>query len=227
MIASTKLINRHRHINSSPSITSFYSKILKVKMEIKYRLSFVTGKAYINESSLILQNFFQNYDWKKTEESCLTSNILQFSSLNSTKRVLREISLRLKSLSDHEQEFFLKSNYVDQSILIWIAICRTYQFIGDFASMIILEKFNKYELKIMYSDFDFFYEEQLIFHEELIALKDSTRKKLKQILFRILKELNIISKNLEITPLMPSKELREISIKTKRDLENYLPGAFI
>ena len=192
--------------------------------KFKYRLSFGTGNAYINESNLILKKYLENKDWKETEKYSIENNILNTNKLVSAKRIFREISLRLKSLSNEEQEFFIRSNYVDQSILIWISICRTYRFIGDFSSMIILEKFNSYQLELDYNDFNYFYEKQKVFHEELNLLKDSTRKKLRQVIFRIMKDLNIISKIKKITPLLPSKEIKEISKSTKKDLKLFLPG---
>ena len=192
--------------------------------KIKYRLSFGTGNAYINESNLILKKYLENKDWEETEKFSIEDNILQINTLSSAKRIFREIALRLRSLSLEEQKFFINSNYVDQSILIWISLCRTYKFIGDFSSMIISEKFNSYQLEIEYSDFNYFYDQQKVFHEELNLLKDSTRKKLRQVIFRIMKDLNIISKKLEITPLFPSIELKEISKSTKKDLALFLPG---
>ena len=194
---------------------------------IKYRLSFGTGNAYINESNLILKKYLENKDWRETEKYSIENNILQTNTLSSSKRIFREISLRLKSLSNEEQKFFIRSNYVDQSILIWISICRTYKFIGDFASMIISEKFNSYQLEIDYSDFNYFFEKQQVLHEELNSLKDSTRKKLRQVIFKIMKDLNIISKSKEITPLLPSKEIKEISINTTNDMQLFLPGLTI
>ena len=194
---------------------------------IKYRLSFGTGNAYINESNLILKKYLENKDWRETEKYSIENNILQTNTLSSSKRIFREISLRLKSLSQQEQEFFIRSNYVDQSILIWISICRTYKFIGDFASMIISEKFSSYQLEIEYSDFNYFFEKQKVFHEELRTLKDSTRKKLRQVIFRIMKDLNIISKDKEITPLLPSLELKEVTKSTRKDLKLFLPGVNI
>ena len=194
---------------------------------IKYRLSFGTGNAYINESNLILKKYLENKDWRETEKYSIENNILQTNTLSSSKRIFREISLRLKSLTLQEQEFFISSNYIDQSILIWISICRTYKFIGDFSSMIISEKFNSYQLEINYNDFNYFYEQQKVFHEELNLLKDSTRKKLRQVIFRIMKDLNIISKTKEITPLLPSIELKEISKLTRKDLKLFLPGLTI
>ena len=195
--------------------------------KIKYRLSFGTGNAYINESKLILKKYLENKDWKETEKFSIENNILQTNTLSSAKRICREISLRLKSLSQEEQEFFIRSNYLDQSILIWIAICRTYKFIGDFSSMIISEKFNAYQLELKYDDFNYFYEQQKVFHEELNSLKDSTRKKLRQVIFRIMKDLNLISKNKDITPLLPSVELKEVTKLTRKDLKLFLPGVTI
>ena len=194
---------------------------------IKYRLSFGTGNAYINESNLILKKYLENKDWRETEKYSIENNILQTNTLSSSKRIFREISLRLKSLSQQEQEFFIRSNYVDQSILIWISICRTYKFLGDFASMIISEKFSSYQLEIEYSDFNYFFEKQQVLHEELRTLKDSTRKKLRQVIFRIMKDLNIISKDKEITPLLPSLELKGVTKSTRKDLKLFLPGVNI
>ena len=193
----------------------------------KYRLSFGTGNAYINESNLILKKYLENKDWKETEKYIIENNILQTNTFSSAKRIFREISLRLKSLNNEEREFFIRSNYLDQSILIWISICRTYKFIGDFASMIISEKFISYQLEIEYSDFNYFFEKQQVLHEELRTLKDSTRKKLRQVIFRIMKDLNIISKDKEITPLLPSLELKEVTKSTRKDLKLFLPGVNI
>ena len=194
---------------------------------IKYRLSFGTGNAYLNESNLILKKYLENKNWRETEKYSIENNILQTNTLSSEKRIFREISLRLRSLSLEEQEFFIRSNYVDQSILIWISICRTYKFIGDFASMIISEKFNTYQVELNYNDFNYFYEQQKVLHKELNLLKDSTRKKLRQVIFRIMKDLNMLSQTNEITPLLPSIDLREISSLTRKDLKLFLPGATI
>ena len=194
---------------------------------IKYRLSFGTGNAYINENNLILKKYLENKDWRETEKYSIENNILQTNTLSSSKRIFREISLRLKSLTLQEQEFFIKTNYLDQSILIWIALCRTYKFIGDFASIIISEKFNSYQSKLDYNDFDHFYEQQKVLHEELNLLKDSTRKKLRQVIFRIMKDLNIVSISNEITPLLPSIELKKISKLTRKDLKLFFPGLII
>ena len=61
--------------------------------KIKYRLSFGTGNAYINESNLILKKYLENKDWRETEKYNIENNILQTNTLSSSKRIFREISL--------------------------------------------------------------------------------------------------------------------------------------
>ena len=90
--------------------------------------------------------------------------------------------------------------------------------------MIISEKFSSYQIELDYNYFNYFYEQQKVFYEELNSLKDSTRKKLRQVFFKIMKDLNIISKTKEITPLLPSKEIKEISKSTKKELKLFLPS---
>ena len=90
--------------------------------------------------------------------------------------------------------------------------------------MIISEKFSSYQIELDYNDLNYFYEQQKVFYEELNSLKDTTRKKLRQVFFKIMKDLNIISKIKKITPILPSKEIKEISKSTKKDLKLFLPS---
>ena len=77
------------------------------------------------------------------------------------------------------------------------------------------------------ASFNYFFEKQQVLHEELRTLKDSTRKKLRQVIFRILKDLNMISKAKEINPLLPSIDLKEVSKSTRKDVKLFLPGLTI
>ena len=42
-----------------------------------------------------------------------------------------------------------------------------------------------------------------------------------------MKDLNIISKDKEISPLLPSLELKEVTKSTRKDLKLFLPGVNI
>jgi hypothetical protein len=191
----------------------------------EYRLSFGTGGLYVTESAQLIQSFSELGDWSEVIEDAVEKNLLQFKSTQSTRRAVREICIRLKSLSVHELDFFATADPFDQSILCWLASCRTYQFIGDFATQVVLENFASYKLELGYADFDFFYEEQAQFHPELEDLTESTRKKLRQILFRMLREAGILTDDNRIVVSIPSQSLKDINNHGSRDLPLFVPGA--
>ena len=197
----------------------------KVKEILKYRLSFGLGGLYASEKKYILNFYLEKNDWLLVEEQCVKQNIFQFNSLNSTKRTAKEICIRLQKLSIKEINFYLQTSIHDQCILAWIAVCRTYKFIEDFTIKVVMDAFDSYRFKISYSDFDFFYEEQIQFHQELEHIKETTRKKLRQILFRMMKEVGFLNKFNEITPIVPSPALYNISLQTKNDIFQFIPGS--
>ena len=190
----------------------------------EYRLSFGTGGLYVTESAQLIQSFSELGDWSEVIEDAVEKNLLQFKSTQSTRRAVREICTRLKSLSVHELDFFATADHFDQSILCWLASCRTYRFIGDFATQVVLENFASYKLELGYADFDFFYEEQAQFHPELEALTETTRKKLRQILFRMLREAGILTDDNRIIASIASQSLKDINAQVDRDLPLFVPG---
>jgi len=199
----------------------------KIKRNTDYRLSFGTGGLYVSESKILLQLYSDLNNWSLVVEKSVNQNILQFNSDASTKRVTREICIRLQSLSTKERAFYLDADIHDQSIIAWIAVCRTYKFIGEFISKVIIESFASYRLHIKYADFDFFYEEQSQWHPELENIKETTRKKLRQILFRMMREAGLLTSSREIRPLTPSSILHNLSLSTKQDIINFIPGVSV
>jgi len=66
------------------------------------------------------------------------------------------------------------------------------------------EKYLRLDLELTYQDFDTFFNLKAEWNEKLDHIKDSTRKKLRQVLFRILTEADIISSSNMILPMLIS-----------------------
>lgn len=191
----------------------------------EYRLSFGTGGLYVMESSQLIQSYSELGDWSDVIEDAVEKNLLQFKSAQSTRRAVREICTRLKSMTDKELDFFQDADPFDSAILCWLASCRTYQFIGDFATQVIMENFASYKLDLDHAAFDFFFEGQAQFHPELEGLKKSTRNKLRQILIRMLREAGILTDDKRIVVAIASQSLHEINESGHNDLTLFVPGA--
>ncbi len=198
-----------------------------LKNKEKYRLSFAAGGSlYISEGKLFVDLFLKFSDWNSVLKEIVKENVLQFNSDLTTSRRARELCLRLKSLSTEELSFYSEADFQDQSILSWIALCRTYVFIGDFSSKVILESFAKYRLEITYADFDFFFEDEKQFHSELGKIAEITRKKLRQVLFKMMKEADFLTSSNQLKPLLPSTRLRNLP-STQKDIIRFVPGGAI
>jgi len=140
-------------------------------------------------------------------KSVINNNLLQARTVSSSKRINYEIILRLSFLSDELHRLLLNSSYPDQLIILWISICQAYDFIHEFATEIIREKFLRMDFILNKNDFISFYNRKADWNEELDKYSDQTKDKHRTVIFKILREAGIIDKSNHIIRVMPSSEL--------------------
>lgn len=191
-----------------------------MQMQKKYKMSFTASSVRRRESAIIAELFLRHADWDAVYNEVLSDNILQLNSISSQKRIYAEIKLRLKHLTTSELQILANDDPSNSEAILWLAICRTYSFIGDFAKEVIHEKYISFQKSIEDCDYELFFEKKSTLHPELNELTDMTRKKIKQIVFKLLRECNILGRNNEILAFYCSPELRS-SLKT--DELGYFP----
>ena len=123
----------------------------------QYNMSFTTGGLFFHESLEIADLYCQMSDWAQVREQSLANNVLQFRKESSTKRSLQEILKRLKNLSEPELSLLVNTHTKEQKQLLWLAICKTYRFVYEFAIEVIREKFIRLDMELSYVDFDVFF----------------------------------------------------------------------
>jgi hypothetical protein len=90
---------------------------------------------------------------------------------------------------------------------------RYYRFIREFAVEVVRERFVTLRSDLHYDDFDAFYNAKAEWHEELEKNSLSTRNKLRQVLFRMLREADLLTKNNVIkVALLTPRLVKTISI---------------
>jgi Putative inner membrane protein (DUF1819) len=191
-----------------------------------YRMSFGTGGLYALEARSLLAMYQDLKSWDDVIEQAVAENLLQFKSSASTRRAVREIITRLKSLSQKEIEFYLAAGPRDQALLAWLAVCRTYQFVADFIAQEVIEAYSSYRFELSLSVFDIFFEDQKLEHPELAEFTESTRKKLRQILYRMMREAGILNKQGQILACIPSSRLALLLDEERVDYAYYLTGVY-
>ena len=175
--------------------------------EDRYSMSFTTGCLFHRESVELASLYLALCDWKAVRDKVIAENFLQARTLNTSKRVCREIISRLRTLSTNELEFLVEASRQEQAYMLWIAICRRYKFIADFAVEVLRERYITLKGTLTHEDFDSFFNRKSEWHSELNEISPITRGKLRQVLFKVLREADLLTTNNTILAAMLSPEL--------------------
>ena len=165
-----------------------------------YKLSFTTGGLFLAESVRVADEYARLLDWGATAELARRQNLLQARTASSGDRVLREVCSRLRMLTPSQLALLQSGSNTDQQQLLWLAACKRYEVLRDFASEVIRGRFLRLDREVAADDFDEFLESKAIWHPEIEKLTDSTRAKLRQVALRMLREADILSSKLVIQP---------------------------
>lgn len=174
---------------------------------LRYALSFTTGTLLSREAALLAPLYIQHRDWEAVRRLALESNVLQVRTHSTGIRLVRETVKRLSALTVDEVALVAEVTASERSHLMWAAACRRYELIGEFAEEVLRERFLLLAPTLGHQDFDSFVRSKALWHEELVEIKDSTLRKLRSNVFRMLKEAGLLSVAGRIMPALLSERL--------------------
>lgn len=191
--------------------------------QAKYSMSFTTGGLLCNESEKVARLYLELSDWDLVRARVLETGLMQTRMQSSAKRIYREISARLQTLTDVEIELLVNGSDRQRIDLLWLAICCRYAFIRDFSVDILHERFLTLRHEIASEDFDAFFNAKAEWHHELDMITSSTRTKLRQNLFRMLREAEYISPSNQIQPAVLSPQTLDLIMRRGIDALHIYP----
>jgi hypothetical protein len=177
--------------------------------QMKYSMSFTTGALLVRESITIAELYHELGDWDAVRDKVIAENRLQMRTLNASQRVCREVISRLKQLTPAQLALVQDSSRQEQGYVLWLAVCKRYRFIYDFAVEVVREKYLRFDLDLTYADYDMFFNAKAEWHPEVEHVTSATRSKQRQIIFKMLHEADLLSKNGRITPVLLTPRLIE------------------
>ena len=188
----------------------------------RYALSFTSGALLVREAAIAAPIFLEARDWSRVRARLGAENLLQARTTSSGFRLAREVAQRLAALTDDELELLRDTSPTERGHLMWVAACRHYALIGDFAEEVVRERFLLLTPVLGYGDFDSFVRGKTLWHPELAEVKDSTLQKLRSTVFRMLTEAGLLA-NGEIVHAALSERVREaLDAQTPSDVR-FLP----
>ncbi|MFF3695021.1 DUF1819 family protein [Streptomyces sp. NPDC002221] len=157
----------------------------------RYALSFTSGALLMREALIVAPAYLREHDWAKTRVVIEQDNLLQARTVASGRRFAREVTQRLAVLTDDEIELLVDATAAERGHLLWAAVCRRYDLIGEFAEEVVRERFLLLTPTLTYEDFDRFVRSKALWHTELAEIKDSTMRRLRSNVFRMLDEAGL------------------------------------
>ena len=177
---------------------------------VPYSMSFTTATLLSHESLLVAECFAALGDWDETRHRILDGNRLQMRTANAARRIFSEIASRLRQLTPEQLAYLLTANRREQNYLLWLAYCKRYRFVYDFAVEVIGEKFRRLDFTLTYDGYDIFFSNKAEWHPEVARVAEATRKKQRQFLFKIMREADLLSDAGQITPVFLSPSLARL-----------------
>jgi len=191
----------------------------------RYALSFTSGALLAREAEIAAGLYLREHDWTRARRLIRDDNLLQTRVASSSARLAREVVQRLAVLSDQELELLLEAAPSERRLLLWVAACRRYALIGDFAEEVVRERFLRLTPTLEPERFDVFLREKSLWHPELAALAASTTAKLRQNVFRMLADASLLADGV-IQRALPTERLLDL-LRARRtsDDTRFLPLA--
>ncbi len=163
-----------------------------MSLSSKYILSFTAASLRLNEMIKVAK---AAYDNNSTDLKVVKESGVVFSSVKTRTfdREFREVRKRLETLNPEQISILIKGDLISQKQIAFLAVCKRYGFIRDFTIEVIRDKVLVFDFKLNESDFNSFINNKILLHPELEAFSESTRKKAKQVMYRILEQAGIIN----------------------------------
>lgn len=189
-------------------------------------MSFSTGGLFLNESIEVARLHGSEGSWDDTIVRALAEGTVSLPKTASQQRTLREIVNRISTLTDDELALLIETDdRTEQQALLWLAACRAYRFVGEFSIQVLRDRHLSYRLDLPLEAFDMFWDEKAEWYPELGEISNSTRLKLRQVLFRIMREAEIISTDGTIQTAYLTPRVRSLISQTRATDLAVFPGA--
>jgi predicted transcriptional regulator len=184
----------------------------------------MTGaSALITETLVVAEECHRLSDWDLVKESLITNNLLNKIKQSTFNREYSEIKKRINNLSSQQIELMVSGDLDEAKSMILLSILKSYDFFKDFMIEVLGHKFQLFDRFLDDSDYSRFINYKNINHPELLTITPETASKVRQVIFKILEQLGIITSAKNGTIIKPMLSAKSIEVIINDD-PNLLSG---
>ncbi|MFW6351598.1 MAG: DUF1819 family protein [Bacteroidota bacterium] len=157
----------------------------------KYTFGFNAASLRLNEM-INIEKYAVKHDLDKYDKIEDKSSLIGRGKSRTSEREFHELKKRLEKLSIKQKSLLLNGDLSAQKQIAFLGVCKHYRFIRDFVVEVIREKFSVFDYQLSEGDYLTFFRRQQESNPELERLAETTFKKAKQVLWKILEQSDII-----------------------------------
>jgi hypothetical protein len=169
----------------------------------KYSFSFTGASALPAETLVIAEEYIHLKDWERVKVSVQENNLMNKTKQNTSKRMYFEIKKRLELLTKEQLNLLVNGSPDESKAMVLLSLLKAYTFFKDFVIEVIRAKFLLYNNNITSSDYTSFFNAKAITNNELNTITEKTTNKVKQVLFKMLDQVGLISSAKECMIIKP------------------------
>ena len=159
----------------------------------KYSFSFTGASALISETLVIAKEYHKLNDWNTVQISLSDNNHLNKVKQGTFKREFSEIKKRLSLLTPNQLQLMIQGSYEEAKFMILLSLVKAYPYLFDFIVEVLLNKYLLFDRTLLNSDYTRFVNSKSLQHPELEKITETTSKKVKQVVFKLLEQVGLIT----------------------------------
>lgn len=176
----------------------------------EYRLSFTVGGLFLHESVALAQAWVSSRDWNAVRGAVPNNFFVASGGASSATRLRNEAIRRLRNLKEEELTHLSECPVTDAKALCWVAACREYRLLSDFAWQILLDHHSPYAEPIRGANFEMLLDGLAAADTNVASMKRTTRARLSSVLLRMLREAELIDEEGRVLTLPITDGLRSL-----------------
>lgn len=183
-----------------------------MKKKKKYTFSFTGASALIAETLVIAEQYDRLKDWDIVQKALIDNNLLNKVKHATFKREFREIKKRISLLTSAQIQLMISGSHDDAKAMILLALAKTYAFYKDFILEVLRNKYALFDTLLTEADYTRFFNVKNLSHSELSGITEITAKKVKQVIFKLLEQVGLISAAKNGTIIKPILSQRALEV---------------
>jgi len=169
----------------------------------KYSAGLVKKPTFFRETievgALKLQGFSKN----ELKDMLLEDNVLKITPARRNREISSAVLNRIESLDKNELEVLKNGSLSEKKYMTMVSIMKTERLIRELINEVYVDKLEIGQMIIDDGDLNVFFRRKAEDHEDVAKWKDVTIKKMKQVIKKILKELEVVKANGKVMEMLP------------------------